>query len=69
MSKKILIKNLTEYIKQSFENNEIYTFRGLITFLNKRGMNLEYFEAQELGLLDFNNVLFGIIEEKPKNEN
>ena len=58
-----LVKGLTKYIRQCSKDNETHTFRGLIAFLKEEGINLEYFEAQDMGLLDFNNELFNLIED------
>jgi hypothetical protein len=54
---KNLISKLSLYIKESFINQECYTYRGLINYLS-----LDYVTGMRLGLLEFNNQIVDIIE-------
>jgi hypothetical protein len=65
-NKKILkvdkFKNLDilkdEYRKYCINKKEIDTYRGLLGWLNNKGLEIDYFEGIELGLLTFNNKLY-----------
>lgn len=62
MSKR-LIEALNEYIKECTINKETSTFRGLIGALCDNGYEIDYCSAQVMGLLEFNNLLFDLMED------
>jgi len=62
---KKLINVLTEYLEDCKADKRTTTFRGLIDYLDRRGVHMTYFDAQTVGLLEFNNAVFNIIEKKP----
>ena len=58
-----LEKALREYEQLVKKQLATFTYRGLLGYLSDKGIDIDYFNGIDIGLLDFNNMLFDEIEE------